>query len=53
MSIKIQEKKLQQAAGQDMDAFLSVFTDAYLEAIGGHLNEQTMSLLNGMQHSLP
>ncbi len=52
MSIKIQENKLQQAAGQDMDAFLSVFTDAYLETIGGQLNATTMPLLNGMQHSL-
>lgn len=52
MSIKIQEKKLQQAASDDMDAFLAVFTDAYLEATGGQLNEQTMPLLNGMQHSL-
>jgi len=52
MSIKIQEKKLQQAAGEDMDAFLAVFTDAYLEATGGQLNATTMPLLNGMQHSL-
>lgn len=52
MSIKIQEHKLQEAAGQDMDAFLAVFTDAYLEAIGGQLNAETMPLLNGMQHSL-
>ncbi|HET9570008.1 MAG TPA: DMP19 family protein [Bacteroidales bacterium] len=52
MSIKIQENKLQEATGQDMDAFLAVFTDAYLEAIGGSLNEKNMTLLNGMQHSL-
>ena len=52
MSIKIQEKKLQQASREDMNAFLAVFTDAYLEATGGQLNEQTMPLLNGMQHSL-
>jgi len=52
MSIQIQESKLKQAAGQDTDAFLAVFTDAYLETTGGQLNEKTMPLLNGMQHSL-
>lgn len=52
MSIKIQEKKLQEASGEGMDAFLSVFTEAYIETTGGELNERTMPLLNGMQHSL-
>jgi hypothetical protein len=52
MSIKIQGKKLEQAATESVDAFLAVFTDAYLAATGGQMNEQTMPLLSGMQHSL-
>jgi hypothetical protein len=52
MSIQIPESNIQKAASEGMDAFLSVFTDAYLLAIGGNLNAETMPLLNGMQHSL-
>jgi hypothetical protein len=52
MAIKISGKALEKAAAKDIDAFLTVFTDAYLAETGGQLNEQTMPLLNGMQHSL-
>jgi hypothetical protein len=52
MSIQIQSKNLENAAGESMDSFLAIFTDAYLSAINGKLNADTMPLLNGMQHSL-
>jgi hypothetical protein len=52
MSIIIKGKQLEKAASKSMDVFLEIFTDAYLSATGGQLNEQTMSLLNGVQHSL-
>jgi len=52
MSVTIQGSRLKQAAVQGMDTFLAVFTDAYLEAIGGKLDEKTMDRLNGWQHSL-
>lgn len=35
-----------------MDAFLKVFIDKYLEVTGGVINEKTMPLLNGYQHTL-
>ncbi|MEI6554826.1 MAG: DMP19 family protein [Paludibacter sp.] len=50
--IKIKDSKLAAAAEKGMDEFLQVFIDAYLEAIGGELNEKTMPLLNGNQHTL-
>lgn len=50
--IKISDKKLQLSAQQGMDQFLSVFTDAYIEAIGGNLTTENMHLLNSNQHTL-
>lgn len=50
--IEIKDEVLQQAAQQDMDAFLQVFIDKYLEVIDGNLNSENMHLLNGYQHSL-
>ena len=50
--IKIKNSALATAAEKDMDEFLQVFIDAYLEAIGNELNEKTMPLLNGNQHTL-
>ena len=52
MEVKIPEIKLQEAAGQSVDAFLTVIHDAILEAIGGELNAQTLPLLNGEQVTL-
>jgi hypothetical protein len=52
MAIQISGKALENAATKDTDAFLAVFTNAYLAKTDGKLNEQTMPLLNGMQHSL-
>lgn len=50
--IKISDKKLASAAEKGMDEFLKVFTDAYLEVLGGNLTAENMNLLNGNQHSL-
>lgn len=50
--ITVKDEKLRQAAGEGMDAFLQVFTDAYREAVGGEMSAAGMSLLTGEQHSL-
>lgn len=50
--IKISDKILADAAKEGMDSFLNVFIDKYIEEIGGKINSETMSLLNGFQHSL-
>lgn len=50
--ITIQGKKLTEAAEKDMDAFLQVFVDAYMEVTGGQINAETLPLLTGEQHAL-
>ncbi|MFZ4725568.1 MAG: DMP19 family protein [Paludibacter sp.] len=50
--IQIKDSQLASAAQKGMDEFLKVFTDAYLEAIGGQLTAESMSMLNGSQHTL-
>ena len=50
--ITIQESHLIAAAQQGMDEFIAVFTDRYLEVIGGQLTGENMHLLNGEQISL-
>jgi hypothetical protein len=50
--IQIKDSVLAAAANEGMDEFLQVFTDAYLETIGGKLTAETMPLLNGSQHTL-
>ena len=52
MSIQVTDIALRQAASEGMDAFIRVFTDAYLQAVGGELTAETMPLLTGEQHSL-
>lgn len=52
MNIQISDEAFQKAAAEGMDAFLKVITDAYLEALGGELTPESMTLLNGWQHSL-
>lgn len=52
MNIQISDEAFQKAAAEGMDAFLKVITDAYLEALGGELTPEGMTLLNGWQHSL-
>lgn len=50
--IQIKNDTLISAAEKGMDEFLQVFTNAYLEAIGGKLTSENMHLLNGSQHTL-
>ena len=50
--IQLKESALKAASVIGMDEFLQVFTDAYLEALGGVLTADNMSLLNGSQHTL-
>ena len=50
--IEVTDVALRQAAGEGMDAFIGVFTDAYKKEIGGEMTAETMPLLTGEQHSL-
>lgn len=50
--IEVTDAMLRQAAGEGMDAFIGVFTDAYKKVIGEELTAETMPLLSGEQHSL-
>ncbi|WP_455667439.1 DMP19 family protein [Phocaeicola sp.] len=50
--ITITDEALRQGAAEGMDGFIKVFTDKYLEVIGGVINAETLPLLNGYQHSL-
>ena len=50
--IQIHESKLIEAAEKGMDEFLKLFTDAYLEALGGDITPDNMDRLNGYQHTL-
>jgi hypothetical protein len=52
MSVQISSQKIEKASKESMDAFLSVFTDAYLQTLDNKLDNATMGLLNGWQHSL-
>ena len=52
MNIQVTDTALRQAAGEGMDAFIRVFTDAYLHTIEGSLTSDSMALLNGQQHTL-
>ena len=48
----VKDSRLQQAAGEGMDAFVQVFVDAIREAIGGELTAETMAELNADQITL-
>ena len=50
--IQIKDSVLAEAAGKGMDEFLQVFTNAYLDELGGELTAENMPLLNGNQHTL-
>lgn len=50
--IQIEESKIINAAEKGMDEFLKVFTDAYLEALGGDITNDNINMLNGYQHTL-
>lgn len=52
MDVKIQDTKLQEAAAQGTDAFLTLIHDAILDAIGGEVNAETLPLLNSEQTTL-
>lgn len=52
MEKRITDEALRQGAEEGMDAFLKVFTDAYLETTDGELTAETMSCLTGTQHAL-
>ncbi|MBP1593917.1 MAG: hypothetical protein H6Q12_935 [Bacteroidetes bacterium] len=51
-TIEISDSALKEAASLGMDEFISVFTNKYLEILGGSLNAEKMGLLNGAQHSV-
>lgn len=51
-TIEISDSALKEAASLGMDEFIGVFTNKYLEVIGGDLKAETMEQLNGFQHSL-
>jgi len=50
--IQIKDSVLAEAAGKGMDEFLQIFTNAYLDELGGELTTENMPLLNGNQHTL-
>ncbi len=50
--IQIKDAVIADAVDKGMDEFLQVFTDAYLDKIGGKLTAESMPLLNGSQHTL-
>ncbi len=50
--VQIAESKIIEAAEQGMDEFLKVFTDAYLEELGGDITNDNIDKLNGYQHTL-
>ena len=50
--IKIKDAELRKGAAEGMDGFIQVFTDAYMQAIGGEFTEESMARLNGVQHTL-
>lgn len=52
MKVDIQEIKLQEAAAQGTDAFLTLIHDTILAAVGGEVNAQTLPLLSGEQTTL-
>lgn len=52
MRITVSDAELRKGAEAGMDGFLKVFVDRYLEVTGGEINEATMALLNGWQHTL-
>ena len=52
MEIRIKESDVKQAAQEGMDAFVALFNDRIIQAIGGELNEESMRLLNPDQITL-
>ncbi len=50
--VTVSDTSLRCAAGEGMDAFIKVFTDAYWQVLGGSLTAETMHLLTSDQHTL-
>ena len=50
--VVVKDSRLQQAAGEGMDAFVGVFVDAIRGAIGGELTAESMAELNADQITL-
>ncbi len=50
--IIIKDSELKRASEEGMDEFLAVFTNKYMDSIGGAITAETMPMLNGYQHSL-
>lgn len=50
--IKLKTSDVAAEAKKGMDEFLRLFTDAYLQTVGGKLSSETMHLLNSDQHTL-
>ena len=46
------DESLRQAASEGMDAFVNLFTDTYLQLMGGSLTAESMPLLTADQHTL-
>ena len=52
IKVSVSDAALRKAAGEGMDAFVKVFTDGLLNAIGGQLTQDNMQLLNSDQITL-
>ncbi|MDD4921652.1 MAG: DMP19 family protein [Bacteroidales bacterium] len=52
MSVQIAGEKIEKASQEGVDAFLSVFIDAYLNVTENKLDASTMTRLSGWQHCL-
>ena len=50
--IKIKDADLRKGAANGMDGFIQVFTDAYLHEMNGEFTAESMTKLNGDQHTL-
>ena len=50
--IQLSDSDLRRAAADGMDAFINLFADAYLGALGGTLTADNMALLSAPQHTL-
>lgn len=50
--IEVKDEDLRRAASEGMDAFIKVFTDAYMREVEGELTAATMSRLTAEQHTL-
>lgn len=50
--VEIEERKITEAAGDGMDAFVRVFVDAVMQSIGGNLTSEHLAELNADQATL-